>query len=349
MARGDFFAIDRRSWALVCSLGMNPTVVYLVLARGSGRDNCSTSWSANAVAEHTGVSWTRAKEAILGLEKARLVDVTNGGSRPRYRLRPWGEIDLNASNDPAEMIWLPNTLVTGAANESPPVELLRQTRDVLQLRLFVDLYHAQNLADDGGISRRTIYKRFERRSLGERGEHVVFAFWEDKKFCEHVAITSVHCRNCSAPRPKKQCGSGWAEDFFARFSCLERLGLVEWNAHLFEGDDEDAEAIHPLGSCGGHPSAALELEQRLGLAAEDAANALLPNWTVDQEILNSDNPPEWLVPVQAHRAKASVVGIARLRYRPHTAMTAAWRAKLEENGAQWIAYYEEIEREQRVA
>jgi hypothetical protein len=36
---GDFFAIDRRAWACVCGLGLNPAVAYLVMARGSGPDN----------------------------------------------------------------------------------------------------------------------------------------------------------------------------------------------------------------------------------------------------------------------------------------------------------------------
>jgi hypothetical protein len=37
--RGGFFAVDRRAWALVCGLGMNPAVAYLVLAHGTGGDN----------------------------------------------------------------------------------------------------------------------------------------------------------------------------------------------------------------------------------------------------------------------------------------------------------------------
>ena len=32
---GNFFAIDRHQWEGVCELGMNPALLYLVLARGS--------------------------------------------------------------------------------------------------------------------------------------------------------------------------------------------------------------------------------------------------------------------------------------------------------------------------
>lgn len=44
-----------------------------------------------------------------------------------------------------DFIWLPNEFVTGAENENPPLELLRQTQDVMALRLAIELYHAQNL------------------------------------------------------------------------------------------------------------------------------------------------------------------------------------------------------------
>jgi hypothetical protein len=33
--QGDFFAVDRRTWARACDLGLNPAVAYLVLARGT--------------------------------------------------------------------------------------------------------------------------------------------------------------------------------------------------------------------------------------------------------------------------------------------------------------------------
>ena len=34
--RGDFFAVGARSWQVLCSLGLNEAVAYLILARGSG-------------------------------------------------------------------------------------------------------------------------------------------------------------------------------------------------------------------------------------------------------------------------------------------------------------------------
>ena len=51
-----FFRVDRRAWAKVCELGMNPAVAYLVLACGTGKDHRGTSWSVQAVQKYTGIA-----------------------------------------------------------------------------------------------------------------------------------------------------------------------------------------------------------------------------------------------------------------------------------------------------
>lgn len=50
MSGTGFSHIDRRTWAAVCGLGMNPAVAYL--ACGTGRDNRTTAWCAQAVAQY---------------------------------------------------------------------------------------------------------------------------------------------------------------------------------------------------------------------------------------------------------------------------------------------------------
>lgn len=84
--RGDFFAIDHRLWAKVCGLGLNAAVAYLVMARGTGGDNRTTSWSANAIRKHTGIGPKRAGEAIDQLIRAGLVRKVKDDGRPRYQL-----------------------------------------------------------------------------------------------------------------------------------------------------------------------------------------------------------------------------------------------------------------------
>ena len=63
--------------------------------------------------------------------------------------KTWGlaEIDdaaIAALTEPLA-VWLPNALIDGAANEVPPIELIRQTRSLPALRLLIELYAVQFL------------------------------------------------------------------------------------------------------------------------------------------------------------------------------------------------------------
>lgn len=82
----------------------------------------------------------------------------------------------DARVDP-DLIWLPNTLVTGTERgDDLPVRRLRSAGDIWTLRLLIDLYHAQNLRDDGSISPTLLWQEFTRMEVGERGIFTVWAF-----------------------------------------------------------------------------------------------------------------------------------------------------------------------------
>jgi hypothetical protein len=139
---GEFFAIDRRAWHHVCSLGLNEAVgAYLVLARGTGPDNRTTAWSTNAVEKYAGIARSRAKKAVDRLLASQSVlrdDVTSS----YYYLAPY-PLRTSKLSEP-EWIWLPNALVDGAADEIAPIKLLRPTHNLSALRLFVKLYDEHN-------------------------------------------------------------------------------------------------------------------------------------------------------------------------------------------------------------
>jgi hypothetical protein len=218
-----FFAVDYRTWARVCGLSLNCAVAYLVLARGTGKNNRETAWSVDAIERYTGIARSRARDAIRSLLDAGVVRQIRAGSHPKYDLLSWRLIRGNDPRKPLgfyeqkvfekvargeeisagkeqqmatravacgwllndgnrrytvapppkgepDWIWLPNELVTGAAGETPPIELVRQVQDVMTLRLLIDLYHAQNLRDDGGIDRGIIWRRYERVKVGQQGQ-----------------------------------------------------------------------------------------------------------------------------------------------------------------------------------
>ena len=85
-SKGRFFTVDRRMWAKVCALGMNEPVAYLVLARGTARDNRTTAWSAEAIERYTGVSRRKAKSAVARLLDEQFIRLLRGGTKPQYDL-----------------------------------------------------------------------------------------------------------------------------------------------------------------------------------------------------------------------------------------------------------------------
>ena len=92
-SRGDFFQIDSRSWAHVTQLNMNSAVAYLVLARGTGPDNRTTCWSVHSIETYTGISRGRAIHAIKTLLSDGAVKLIRGGTKPKYELLPWVELN----------------------------------------------------------------------------------------------------------------------------------------------------------------------------------------------------------------------------------------------------------------
>ncbi len=146
-------------------------------------------------------------------------------------------------------------------------------------------------------------------------------------------LTAPHCRE-KLTEEEKAAGKNAAVDFFRRAAQLSDLGLIEWVPHLVESEEESGEIIHPVG-VGRSDS----IEDRLGRAAYGAARALLTegqsDWAVEMGIRQ-------LVPVPRHIANVQLIGIARLHYRPHTRMTAAWWAELNANAQKHLARYSEL-------
>src|SRR5690349_20405221 len=91
-AKGGFFAVDSRTWAKVCQLGMNEPVVYLVQARGTGRDNRTTAWSVESIERYTGIYRHRAAAAVERLQSEGLVRLLRSGTKPKYELVPFCEL-----------------------------------------------------------------------------------------------------------------------------------------------------------------------------------------------------------------------------------------------------------------
>ena len=93
----------------------------------------------------------------------------------RQSLPELDEAAITALTEPLA-VWLPNALIDGAADEVPPVELIRQTRSLPALRLLVELYAVQFLPNYGGVPRDLLKVVFDRAKVGEQGPFVVWGF-----------------------------------------------------------------------------------------------------------------------------------------------------------------------------
>lgn len=334
-----FFAIDRRAWARVCALGLNPAVAYLVLACGTGGDNRTTRWSDQAVRKYTDLTRVRTDKAMATLLVSGLVRLEVGGSRPQFYIMPAHEVPGcdDARTAEPDWIWLPNTIVMGAAGETPPVCLLRQAQDPAALRPFVDLYHSHGLAEDGGVHWRCIRQGYTRHKIGERGPFVVWGFeaatveaWATAPFIA-PHLTGQYEQVVGAGGSKKKQDTG-LKIFWGAWGLLDRLGLLELVGHVIEADNDTAEIVHPCAIANGEV-----VERDIRIAAQTLAETLL----TPAQLERAQDRDLHLLPARKGQPNVQLVGIARLRYRPHTTATAAWHAKAKEWAA-WRERYQEL-------
>lgn len=399
--RGDFFAIDHRLWGTVCALGLNAAVAYLVMARGSGGDNRTTSWSVNAVEHYGGIGRVRAKQAIDALRNAGLVTLLKGGTLPRYFLTEYetvttqrpvaGELtirhlnvlkrieELTREGDPAYVpkngrsrssapdwpvpdpltyarslansnyleeagdqsyrltekgersvvprwVWLPNSLIDGAADERRPIERIRQSNFLPALRLLVDLYQAQEIAEVAGADWRGGGRdAYERLKVGKRGLYVIWAFrYKYPTAWDNGPLAAPH-------RDETKEAGARLETFWKALRIVKASGLVESIPHLVESEKNFAEVIHPMPIGLGH-----EQEQAITAAAERAARAMVSTAQIEQAEASGF---KFFVPVEETTEDVAMIGIYRLRYRARTNAARIWLAN-ESDWAELAARYD---------
>ncbi len=227
-------------------------------------------------------------------------------------------------------IWLPNELVTGTSSgEESPIRKLRSAGCIWTLRLFVDLYSAHNLRDDGGISPCLIRQSFDRMEIGHQGAYTIWGFKSPDK-----AWGSFRSIGPLAKDKIRKAKEGEADPTWKCIRLLERMGLLSFIPHIFENDTNAAEAIHVFG-IGGIAEAPLERE--IGNGADQAARAMaLPSKLEEAE----ENGFQYFCPILKTKPTAQMIGVVRLTYRPHTRRTQDWFRDLNQAAPGWIEIFE---------
>jgi hypothetical protein len=376
--KGEFFMFDRRLFAGACKLGLNAGIAYLLIARGAG---CrpTARWSVNALEHYTGMGRPRAKAAIAKIIGHGLLNLEKSGKRPVYGIPMFDSwISARLSDDEkrvlglfsdglptkinrrdeliarrlcglgflkdhgagyfskvdlgeSQKIWLPNAIVDGAADEVPPLALLRQMQDVRRLQLFVALYDVNRLTMDGGVSRELLYETHEVSKVSERGEYTIWGFREASSRIGDVHLSSHFL---TGKRNEQGKDTGWP-DFWKALRVFENCGLLTFIPHVFDSNGPDAEVVHayPLNDvgCESWEIAAAKAAHAAGVMCIPASQA---EWASQQG--------RHLLPLPSHLDSVTVIGIARLRYRPKTRMTAAWFAISKESCEKHERDYREL-------
>jgi len=290
-----FFAVGTDTFHKAVDLGLNPACVFLTMARGTGPDDVTTSWSAQAAATRLGVRWTAAKSAVQELKRAKLLSVTRESTKPQYTLVKKGDA-----------IILPNSLIDGASGELPPLRRVRQMQDPLTLRLLIDLYAATDLPAWGGIDPSIVRAEYDIERVGERGAFVAWRFEFQTSMTTWNAVTQCH-RLVGDNIPD---GGNAASAFWERLFALVGDGLIQLVPTVCEG--EHGEALFPMAV-----GTDVEPETDLYAVAASAGLIVAPTWADDGSVL---------VPLPRRIVRPAVRGIYRLRYRAQTAPTRAWYA-----------------------
>lgn len=314
--KGNFFAVGISEFVEACVLGMNPAVSLLVMARGTGRDNATTSWSALSVWQHTGIARRRAKEAIDALIENKIVELLEikAGKFPKYK--------ISKPEDDKLLLWLPNELIDGAANEVPPITRLRETGDIDLLEKFVRLYGIQDLDSDGGIPRDVAWATFDREKICPIGHFVLYGFSAEKTQASNKGLFDGYGSKIDEDGNK----GPWTV-----LSPLIQMGLLEKVYYMAESSESNAELIYPVGPHGTGDAiwelmTWLEESDGKGFAfqaQEHSAQGIAPN----------------------HIKNAAMVGLYRLRYRPKTGKTSRWWAIEKEQAEAMVGLVSQICRE----
>jgi hypothetical protein len=188
-------------------------------------------------------------------------------------------------------VWLPNALIDGASNEVPPVELIRQTRSLPALSLLIELYAVQFLPNYGGVPRELLRGVFERARVGEQGPFVVWGFRSTHTTADRGLARPFLTGQFTTRDDGKRLDAGWDASFWPAVNTLLDLGLVERVGMLLDGDDDEAEIIHPYAIRGGEPA-----ERELAAAAELAAQTMVTEgqlaWSQEEGCRSSSTLPK---------------------------------------------------------
>ena len=283
-----FFAIEYDiALKIIDEYGVNTACHFITQCSGRSGLGKKTSWSKHAVHRYAGLSVRVAMKTEANLIEGGYVTKTRGGKHPRFTL---------ADSQADTIAWIPHSFVTGTlAEECSPLKLIRQTSSDDTLRLMLDLYWRQDIANEGGFN--FIYRRYEcSQKIAELGAFSIYAFDKTTQLIAEEDFIKPY------------------GDWSAAYEILLSTGLVYEVPYLF--DSEDGLPLFPLIN----PYTEEPLSDLETVAIES-----LP----DQFAYIASNH-DYCLMVPSHIKKPVLKSLLFPRYRQHTEMMKAGYATTQE-------------------
>ena len=252
-------------------------------------------------------------------------------------------------NRPLVNAYLPMELVGDAfgSADGPTttvIDRIRMSRDPMALRLLVDLYALQDLAEHGGVNDYYLWTAFDREKVGATGALQIWKFTRNCETCRIQSGPLTHHWRDPTPEEEKAEKNG-AMDFFERVAILRDAGALEWVHYLTEDDGGNAPRVYPVAVSRHGKAVWSELESIVGSYATRAACALSEDETDKLDLAQqweADAPTYFLLPADRLARKASLIGVPRLRHRARTSNAARWRQELVEGADSIIEMFRGI-------
>ena len=306
-----FFALGNDAWAKLLKTQttnrLNLIITYLVLLAGTGSDHRLTKWSAKAVEEYTGLGKPRAKHAIEELIAAKLVKHTPSSSR----LSPQYELPIVPTE--AEPIFLPVQLITGLSGETPILRRIRETGDMLLLRMLIDLYGLIEVDATYGVPIANIREDTDKgtpsaRKVAEIGAHTVWALKLGNMQWVAGDWTDPH-------QVKGASGTAKWSELWERFGLLKKIGAVWFEPWVFDGEALDAEPLFPVDPAVLYRHNSGDDEAKLTALAFETCRELIGD---ERSYLLDKHELDILAPLTGHHRTPALRGVLRMRVEPDT-------------------------------
>lgn len=212
-----------------------------------------------------------------------------------------------------------------------PVKRFRIANSIWTLRLFVDLYHAQNLRDDGGVSPWVLRQNFVRMNVGEQGLYQVWAFKPGTSTLHWTGPFLPHRQRMNDTAIEDALGGKEREHpVWKDLWQIQAFGLLSfvpylWERNVFDEKQQKHVLAEPIHAYGMEGTGAEPIELEIGAAAHSAALCMGAEWELEKA---RDQGYDRAAPVRSDYPHVALIGVPRLRYRPRTNRTAEWYGEM---------------------